>query len=104
MVAFRLLWWLEEGCLDLLISRASVGTPPWLCTALHCATEMSPVLNRVCCRHPCPLWLYRPCSVHPSPVPIKAVWVGRQFLWLQVAVSPSTLQAAAPGARRIMRS
>lgn len=68
-MAFRLWWWLEEGCLDILISRVPVGTPPCLCTALHWATEMSPVLNTGCCHHPCPPWLYHPYSVHPVPTP-----------------------------------
>lgn len=50
VVAFRLLWWLEKGCLDLFISRTR-----YLCTALHCATDMSPVLNTDCCHYPCSL-------------------------------------------------
>ena len=28
VVAFRLLWWLGEGCLDLRVSRAPVGHLP----------------------------------------------------------------------------
>lgn len=66
-MAFGLLWWLEEGCLDLLVSRTPVGIPPCLCTALRCAAEMASVLNTGCCCHPCPLWLYCLCSVHPVP-------------------------------------
>lgn len=62
-MAFRLLWWLEEGCLGLLISKAPVETPLCLHTALHCATEMSPCAeNRLLPPSLSPL--YHPCSLH----------------------------------------
>lgn len=72
-------------------------------SALLCHTDVFCAEYRLL-QHPCPLCLYCPCSMHPFPVPIKALWVGRQFLWLHVAVSPSSLRAVATGARRIMRS
>ena len=89
VVAFRLLWWLE-GYLDLLISRAAVGTSPCLCTALHCATEMSPVLNIGCCHHPCPLWLYHPCFVHPCPqCPSRLSGLGGSFCGCRLRSPPA---------------
>lgn len=100
-MAFRLLWWLEEGCLDLLISKALVETPLCLSTALHCATEMSPCAEY---RLLVPFGCAIPALCTLFSVPIKAVWDGRQFLWLQAVVSPRMLRAAAPRARRIMRS